>query len=131
MDIAKCLDLADELWTGDVDGPGRGMVELAASDGDCAEGRLTAEDVYALEGALIEHLTARRGAPDRRGTSTLQVRMSRGEEIPETWARLAAQAVELRTWRTPAGRWLILTVTDAKPDTGIRLLLAATDADPD
>lgn len=128
MDIAKCLGVVEELWEGDVSGPGHGMVELAVSGGDRSETGLTADDVYALEGALTEQMTTRHGEPHRWGTVTFQERMSRGEEIPETWARLAVQAVELRAWENPAGRWLVITVADA--DAEVRLLAAATDAAP-
>ncbi|MFJ9538969.1 hypothetical protein ACIRPX_17105 [Streptomyces sp. NPDC101225] len=131
MDIAKCLALVDELWDRDVGGPGPGMVELAVSGGECPDGRLTAEDVYALEEALTERLTTRRGAAARWGTGTLRERMSRGEEIPDPWARLAAQAVELRGWENARGRWLIVTVADTDPEAGVRLLLAVTDVVPD
>ncbi|MGW3121098.1 hypothetical protein ACWDBW_28780 [Streptomyces sp. NPDC001107] len=130
MDIAKCLDLVDELWSRDVDGPGHDMVVLGAGNGDCPEGHLTADDVYALEGALTEQLTARGGAPVRWGTGTFQERMSRGEEIPEPWARLAVEAVELRGWENATGRWLIVAVADADPEAEVRLLLAATNVAP-
>ncbi|MFR0354078.1 hypothetical protein [Streptomyces sediminimaris] len=130
MDIVECLDLVDELWDRDVSGPGHGIVELAVSGGDRPESGLTADDVYALEGALTERVTARRGDPHRWGTATLRERMSRGEEIPETWARLAAQAVELRAWKSPAGRWLVITVADTDPEAEVRLLAAATDDAP-
>lgn len=130
MDIAKCLDLVDELWSRDVGEPRDRVVELGATGGDCPEGRLTADDVYALEGALTQHLTDRRGAPDRWGTGTIQERMSRGEEIPEFWARLAVRAVELRGWQNALGRWLVIAVADVDPEADVRLLLAATDIAP-
>jgi len=130
MDIAKCLDLIDQLWSRDVGGSSPGIVELGASNGDCPEGSLTADDIYALEGALTQQLTARRGAPDRWGTGTLQERMSRGEEIPEPWAQLAVEAVELRVWKDARGRRLVIAVADADPEAEVRLLLTATDVAP-
>ncbi|MFI6660989.1 hypothetical protein ACIBL8_36230 [Streptomyces sp. NPDC050523] len=131
MDIAKCLDLVDELWDRDVGGAPPGIVELAVSGSECPGGRLTAEDVYALEGALTEELTTRRGAAARWGTGTLQERMSRGGEIPEPWAGLALQTVELRAWKNARGRWLIITVADTDPESEVRLLLAVSDVVPD
>ncbi|MFF4253590.1 hypothetical protein ACFY1L_20525 [Streptomyces sp. NPDC001663] len=130
MDIAKCLDLVDELWSRDAGGPGHDIVVLGASNGDCPEGHLTAGDVYALERALTEQLTAWRGAPARWGTGTLQERIGRGEEIPEPWARLAVEAVELRAWENATGRWLIVAVADAEPEAEVRLILAATNVAP-
>ncbi|MFG2790250.1 hypothetical protein [Streptomyces sp. NPDC048419] len=131
MDIAKCLDLVDELWDRDVGGPDPGIVELAVSGSECPGGRLTAEDVYALEGALTEHLTTREGAAARWGAGTLQERMGRGEEIPEPWARLAVQTVELQAWKNARGRWLVITVADTDPEAEVRLLFAVSDVVPD
>jgi hypothetical protein len=131
MDITKCVELVDELWDRDVGGPDPGTVELAVSGSQCPGGRLTVEDVYALEVALTEQLTTRRGAAARWGTGTLQERMSRGEEIPEPWAGLALQAVELRGWENGRGRWLIITVADTDPEAEVRLLLAVSDVAPD
>lgn len=130
MDIAKCLALVDELWDRDVGAPGPDTVELAVSGRECADGRLTAEDVYALEEALTEQLTSRRGAAARWGTATFQERISRGEEIPDLWARLAHEAVELRGWENARGRWLVITVADTDPEAEVRLLAAVSDVAP-
>ncbi|MHC3472212.1 hypothetical protein ACYF6T_26455 [Streptomyces sp. 7R007] len=131
MDIVTCLALVDELWSGQLDGSGYRIVELGGSGGEECEGEPTADDVYALEGALTDLLTARRGAPARWGTGTLQERVGRGEEIPEPWARLAGEVVEVRGWEnTDTGRWVVVAVADTDPEAAVRLLLVGSDVAP-
>ncbi|MFG3661835.1 hypothetical protein [Streptomyces sp. NPDC047706] len=143
MNIARCLDTIDRLcsrpfpaehgWS-DVGrgGPGYFVAEWGAADPDCVQGERTADDVEAFREGIAQLLDERWGATPPWGMLTLRVRGERGEEIPEPWASISAQADDLRIWEAPGtGRWIALGVAHAAGTAGARLVAVVTEVEPE
>lgn len=127
MDIAKDLALIDALCSRDFPAGHSGYHAAWLGPGDWPD----ASDCYAYEAAVVERLTHRWGEPSRWGTVTLQERIARGELIPEPWAMLAAQAVDLRTWDVPGSdRLVTLAVADRNGEDQPQLQVLVTNIDP-
>ncbi|WP_262061838.1 hypothetical protein [Streptomyces sp. STR69] len=106
-------------------GPGYFTVELETDQ------ELTADDFDALRQGIAERLNDRLGEQLPWGQLTMMVRMERGEEIPEPWARLAVRTDALDVWQTPdTGRWIALGVADRDDQDEIQLLVTVTETDP-
>ncbi|MBG0856986.1 hypothetical protein I2W78_35340 [Streptomyces spinoverrucosus] len=143
MNIARCLDTIDRLCSrpfpaehgrSDVgrEGPGYYITELGAADPQCAHGERTAEDVEAFREGIAQLLDERWGAKPLWGMLTLRVRGERGEEIPEPWASISAQADDLYVWEaTGTGRWVALGIAHGDEADPARLLAVVTEVDPE
>ncbi|MDN3027723.1 hypothetical protein [Streptomyces sp. S.PB5] len=127
MDIAKDLALIDALCARDFPAEHSGCHTAWLGPGDWPD----ASDCYAYEAAVVARLTERWGEPSRWGTVTLEVRIARGEVIPEPWATLTALAVDVHTWIEPVSRrHVTLAVADHEEGNQPQLWVAVTESDP-
>ncbi|MET9732535.1 hypothetical protein ABZZ79_18370 [Streptomyces sp. NPDC006458] len=142
MDIARYLDTIDRLcsrpfpaqhgWS-DVGraGPGYWIAELAGGDGDEPCGTRAAEQLEAYREGIAQRLDERWGAQPGWSTLTLQVRMGRGEEIPEPWGSVEELLDEMSLWQASGSdRWVAVGVAARGEPDEIRLLAVVTEVDP-
>ncbi|MFE1439961.1 hypothetical protein [Streptomyces sp. NPDC058739] len=146
MDIARYLDTIDRLcsrpfparhgWS-DVGraGPGYWTAELAAGggeeDGDEDCGGRAVEQLEAYREGIAQRLDERLGTRSPWSTLTLQVRMARGEEIPEPWGSVGVLLDEMSLWQaSDSDRWVAVGVAACGEPEDFRLFAVVTEIDP-
>lgn len=145
MDIVKCLAVIDALCAADFPtqygrtavgegGPGYLTAELQTSGDfyeDGGSGREETEAQYEADrDALGERLRARWGPGDEVSLYSTFERGMDGEDLEEPWASLSDHVPDVHLWRTDAGRWVALGVSQWDTELPFQLLAVVTVIDP-
>ncbi|NEB01141.1 hypothetical protein [Streptomyces sp. SID13726] len=147
MDSAKYLAAIDSLCARDLtaadgesdayrSGPGYRIESLETSHGtrtgDVSRRMATVQDFYALKSHIAQELDDRWGRQQPLwGMGTLQVRLGRGEDIPEPWALTSVLMDDLELWQPPGSdRWIAVGVGYRDEGDEVHVLAVASDIDP-
>ncbi|WP_046730035.1 hypothetical protein [Streptomyces humi] len=145
MDIAKCLAVIDELCAADFPrqygrtavgegGPGYLTAELQTSGDFYEDGGSEREETEAQyeadRDALGERLRGKWGPAQKFSLYSTFERGVDGEDLDEPWASLSDHVPDVHLWRTDAGRWVALGVSQWDTELPFQLLAVVTVMDP-